>query len=173
MSSDPLLQRMKILIVDDELVNVALLEEILVENEFTRFESVTDSKKALDVCKNFQPDLVLLDLMMPPPDGFTILERLRAETQETFLPIVILTADTTEESKRRALEAGATDFLLKPFDHVEVALRIRNLLNSRRVHLLLDNQRAALEDAVRESTAELRERIAELEKSNDLLSQSV
>ena len=173
MSSDPLLQRMKILIVDDELVNVALLEEILVENEFTRFESVTDSKKALDVCKNFQPDLVLLDLMMPPPDGFTILERLRAETHETFLPIVILTADTTEESKRRALEAGATDFLLKPFDHVEVALRIRNLLNSRRVHLLLDNQRAALEDAVRESTAELRERIAELEKSNDLLSQSV
>jgi PleD family two-component response regulator len=173
MSSDPLLQRMKILIVDDELVNVALLEEILVENEFTRFESVTDSKKALDVCKNFQPDLVLLDLMMPPPDGFTILERLRAETHETFLPIVILTADTTEESKRRALEVGATDFLLKPFDHVEVALRIRNLLNSRRVHLLLDNQRAALEDAVRESTAELRERIADLEKANDLLSQSV
>src|ERR1700736_628116 len=173
MSSDPLLQRMKILIVDDELVNVALLEEILVENEFTRFESVTDSKKALDVCKNFQPDLVLLDLMMPPPDGFTILERLRAETQETFLPIVVLTADTTEESKWRALEAGATDFLLKPFDHVDVGLRIRNLLNSRGVHLLLDNQRAALEDAVRESTAELRERIAELEKSNDLLSQSV
>jgi PleD family two-component response regulator len=173
MSSDPLLQRMKILIVDDEPANVALLEEILVENEFARFESVTDSKKALDVCKNFQPDLVLLDLMMPPPDGFTILERLRAETHETFLPIVILTADTTEESKRRALEAGATDFLLKPFDHTEVALRIRNLLNSRRVHLLLDNQRAALEDAVRESTAELRERIAELEKANDLLSQSV
>jgi DNA-binding response OmpR family regulator len=173
MSSDPLLQRMKILIVDDEPANVALLEEILVENEYTRFESVTDSKEALEVCKNFQPDLVLLDLMMPPPDGFTILERLRAETHETFLPIVILTADTTEESKRRALEAGATDFLLKPFDHTEVALRIRNLLNSRRVHLLLDNQRAALEDAVRESTAELRERIAELEKSNDLLSQSV
>jgi DNA-binding response OmpR family regulator len=173
MSSDPLLQRMKILIVDDEPANVALLEEILVENEYTRFESVTDSKEALEVCKNFQPDLVLLDLMMPPPDGFTILERLRAETHETFLPIVILTADTTEESKRRALEAGATDFLLKPFDHTEVALRIRNLLNSRRVHLLLDNQRAALEDAVRESTAELRERIAELEKANDLLSQSV
>src|ERR1700724_4762157 len=162
------LGKMKIVIIDDEPVNVALLEEILVENEFTRFESVTDSKKALDVCKNFQPDLVLLDLMMPPPDGFTILERLRAETHETFFPIVILTADTTEESKRRALEAGATDFLLKPFDHVEVALRIRNLLNSRRVHLLLDNQRAALEDAVRESTEELRERIAELEKANDL-----
>jgi putative two-component system response regulator len=117
--------------------------------------------------------MVLLDLMMPPPDGFAILERLRSETHETFLPIVILTADTNEESKRRALEAGATDFLLKPFDHVEVALRIRNLLKSRRAHLLLDNQCAALEDAVRERTAELRATIAELEKANELLTQSV
>jgi putative two-component system response regulator len=173
MNSDPLLHRMRILIVDDESANIALLEEILVENEFTRFESVSDSKRTLEVCKNFQPDLVLLDLMMPPPDGFTILERLRAETQETFLPIVILTADTNEETKRRALEAGATDFLLKPFDHTEVALRIRNLLRSRSVHLLLDNQRAAFEEAVRERTEELRARITELEKANDLLSQTV
>ena len=167
------LARMKILIVDDEPVNVALLEEILVESEYTRLESVTDSTQALDVCRKFQPDLVLLDLMMPPPDGFAILERLRVETHNTFLPIVILTADTNEESKQRALEVGATDFLLKPFDHTEVALRIRNLLRSRRVHLLLDNQRAALEDAVRERTEELRARIAELEKANELLSQTV
>lgn len=165
--------RMKILIVDDEPVNVALLEEILIENECTRFESVTDSRQALEVCRKFQPDMVLLDLMMPPPDGFAILERLRAETQETFLPIVILTADTNDDSKRRALDAGATDFLLKPFDHVEVALRLRNLLKSRRAHLLLDNQRAALEDAVRERTAELRATIAELEKANELLAESV
>ena len=166
------LAKMKIVIIDDEPVNVALLEEILVENEYTRFESVTDSKQAIDVCKNFQPDIVLLDLMMPPPDGFTILERLR-ETDETFFPIVVLTADTNEESKRRALEAGATDFLLKPFDHVEVALRIRNLLKSRRAHLLLDNQRAALEEAIRERTVQLREKIAELEKTNELLVQDV
>ena len=165
--------RMKILIVDDEPVNVALLEEILIENEYTRFESVTDSMQVLEVCRKFQPDLVLLDLMMPPPDGFAILERLRAETQETFLPIVILTADTNDESKRRALDAGATDFLLKPFDHVEVALRIRNLLKSRRAHLLLDNQRAALEDAVRERTAELRESIAELERANSGFTQDI
>jgi putative two-component system response regulator len=167
------LAKMKIVIIDDEPVNVALLEEILVENEYTRFESVVDSKLALDVCKNFQPDLVLLDLMMPPPDGFAILESLRADSSETFLPIVVLTADTNEESKRRALEAGATDFLLKPFDHVEVALRIRNLLKSRRAHLLLDNQRAALEDAVRERTSELRATIAQLQKANRALPQSV
>jgi putative two-component system response regulator len=167
------LGKMKIAIIDDEPVNVALLEEILVENEYTRFESVVDSKLALEVCKNFQPDLVLLDLMMPPPDGFAILESLRAEGDESFLPIVVLTADTNEETKRRALAAGATDFLLKPFDHVEVALRIRNLLKSRCAHLLLDNQRAALEDAVRERTAELRATIAELQKTNELLSRSV
>ena len=167
------LVKMKILIIDDEPVNVALLEEILVENEYTRFESVTDSKQALDAYKEFRPDLVLLDLMMPAPDGFTILERLRAQMDEPFLPVVILTADTNEESKRRALESGATDFLLKPFDHVEVALRMRNLLKSRRAHLLLDNQRAALEEAVRESTTQLREKIAELEKINELLVQNV
>jgi len=171
MNSDPLLRRMKMLIIDDEPANVSLLEEILIENEYTRFESVTDSKRVHEVCENFQPDLVLLDLMMPPPDGFTILEQLRAETQETFLPIIVLTADTSEGTKRRALEAGATDFLCKPFDHTEVILRLRNLLETRRVHLLLDNQRAALEESFRERTAELSSTIAQLQKTNQLLSQ--
>lgn len=157
------LAKMKILIVDDEPVNVALLEEILAENGYTRFESVTDSKAALEVCNSSQPDLVLLDLMMPQPDGFAILESLRSQSEQTFLPVVVLTADTNEQSKIRALTAGATDFLLKPFDHVEVALRIANLLRSRRAHLLVDNQRAALEEAVRERTSELRATIAELE----------
>jgi cyclic di-GMP phosphodiesterase len=167
------LTKMKILIVDDEPLNIALLEEILVENEYTRFESVTDSKLALAACKRFEPDLVLLDLMMPPPDGLTILETMRADYDANFLPIVILTADTNPESKLRALEAGASDFLLKPLDHVEVSLRIRNLLKSRRAHLLLDNQRAALEEAVLERTAELRATIADLQRTNDLLARSV
>jgi putative two-component system response regulator len=171
MNSDTLLQRMKILIVDDEPANVALLQEILVENGYARLESVGNSKNVLETYKKFQPDLVLLDLMMPPPDGFAILESLRSENGESFLPVVVLTADTNEETKRRALGAGATDFLCKPFDHIEVILRIRNLLESRRAHLLLDNQRAALEDAIRERTAELRATIAELEKRNAPASQ--
>jgi putative two-component system response regulator len=159
---------MKLLIIDDEPANVALLEEILVENGYTRFQSVTDSKRAVETYRQFQPDIVLLDLMMPPPDGFAVLELIRADAGDTFLPVVVLTADTNEKTKLRALEAGATDFLLKPFDHVEVALRIRNLLKSRRAQLLLDNQRAAFEDAVRERTAELRKTIAELQKANAL-----
>ena len=167
------LPRAKILIIDDEPANVALLQEILVENGCNRTESVTDSKKALSTCEEFEPDLILLDLMMPSPDGFAILESLRPEREETFLPIIVLTADTSEETKLRALAAGATDFLCKPFDHTEVVLRIRNLLETRRVHLLLDNQRAALEEAFRDQTAGLRATIAELQKTNELLSQGV
>jgi putative two-component system response regulator len=167
MTADATLQRMKILIVDDEPANVALLQEILIENGYARIETVRHSKLALDVCKTFEPDLILLDLMMPPPDGFAILESLRAEREGMFLPVVVLTADTNEETKRRALEAGATDFLCKPFDHTEVMLRIRNLLETRRLHLLLDNQRAALEETFREQMAELRARIVELQKRNE------
>jgi DNA-binding response OmpR family regulator len=163
------LAKMKILVIDDEPVNVALLDDILAENGYAHVHSVLDSQLALETCKSFQPDLVLLDLMMPPPDGFAILESLRTEGDENFLPIVVLTADTSEDAKRRALDAGATDFLLKPFDYTEVALRIRNLLKSRRAHLLLDNQRAAFEDAVRERTSELRATIAQLERRTNSL----
>jgi len=173
MNSSSLLERMKILIVDDEPANVALLQEILLENGYARLESVGNSKNVLETYTKFQPDLVLLDLMMPPPDGFAILESLRSENAESFLPVVVLTADTSEETKRRALEAGANDFLCKPLDHVEVVLRIRNLLETRRVHLLLDNQRAALEEAFRERTDELRATITELQKENELLTHTV
>ena len=169
MNLDPELRRMKILIVDDETANVALLKELLLEGGYIRIQSVTDARTALETFATFQPDLVLLDLMMPHIDGFGILEALRSEAEsEAFLPVVVLTADVNEETKRRALTAGATDFLCKPFDHIEVLLRIRNLLESRRAHLLLDNQRAAFEDAVRERTSELRDTIAQLQKTSEL-----
>jgi len=158
------LAKMKILIVDDEPLNVELLRAIVVENGYTSVECVTDSAVALNICRDFQPDLILLDLMMAPLDGFAILEALRSDDYQTFLPIVALTADTTEETKRRALQAGATDFLTKPFDHTEVMLRIRNLLRTRRAHRLLDNQRAAFEDALRERTSELRATIMQLQQ---------
>jgi putative two-component system response regulator len=158
--------KMKILVIDDEAANVALLEGILGDNGFTRVNSVTDSRLALDAWRTFQPDLILLDLMMPHLDGYAILEALRAESTETFLPVVILTADVNEKSKLRALRLGATDFLLKPFDQTEVLLRICNLLETRRLHLRLDNQRSAYEDAVRERESELRNAHSELEKAN-------
>lgn len=151
------LTKMRILVIDDEPANVALLEDILAEAGYRRVECVTDSRTALEACSSFDPDLVLLDLMMPHVDGFTILERLRSIPSALFLPVVVLTADVNGETKRRALRAGATDFLLKPFDHLEVLLRIGNLLEMRRLHQQVDNQRAAFEEALRDRSLELRE----------------
>jgi len=114
----------------------------------------------------------LLDLIMPEMDGFALLEALRSDASESFLPIVVLTADVSEEAKSRALEAGATDFLVKPVSQTEALLRIRNLIEVRRLHVLLENQRSALEEAVRERTAELRQTIAELQAVNQRLPHS-
>jgi DNA-binding response OmpR family regulator len=152
-----LYSKMKIVAIDDEPANVALLEAMLEEGGYTRVKTVTDSRLATETCVSFEPDLVLLDLMMPHVDGFAILESLRAAAGEAFLPIIVLTADANETTKLRALRAGATDFLLKPFDQLEVLLRMSNLLETRRLHLQLDTQLAAYADAVRERTSELRE----------------
>jgi len=137
--------KMKILIVDDEPTNVALLEDMLSEQGYTHLKSTTDSRRVSELCREFDPDLILLDLFMPYLDGFSVLDSLRAERSEVYLPIIVLTADVNEETKRRALHCGAT----------EVLLRIRNLLETRRIHQLLDNRRAALEEAIQARTSEL------------------
>jgi len=147
--------KMKILIVDDEPANVALLEDMLGEQGYTHLKSTTDSRRVSELCREFDPDLILLDLFMPYLDGFSVLDSLRAERSEVYLPIIVLTADVNEETKRRALHCGATDFLNKPLDHIEVLLRIRNLLETRRIHQLLDTRRAALEEAIQARTSEL------------------
>jgi putative two-component system response regulator len=157
--------KMKILIIDDEPLNIALLEDMLCEAGYKQVRSVTDSRLALETCGTFAPDLILLDLMMPHVDGLAILHSLRSAGDEVFLPVIVLTADANEETKRAALGAGATDFLLKPLDHLEVLLRIANLLEMRRLHIQLDTQRAALEDALRERSLELREAHLHLENA--------
>ena len=168
MISDPLVHRMKILVVDDDRLTVSALEQLLQRHGYSRVMGITDSRTALETCSSFDPDLILLDLIMPDVDGFEVLEALRSDGSERFLPIVVLTGDDSEEAKARALEVGATDFLVKPVSQTEALLRIRNLLETRRLNVVLRNQRAALEDAVRERTAELREKIAKLEAANQL-----
>ena len=160
-----LFSKMKIVVIDDEPANVALLEAMLADGGYTRVKTITDSRLALETCVAFEPDLVLLDLMMPHVDGFTILESLRAAAAEAFLPVIVLTADASQATKLRALRAGATDFLLKPFDQLEVLLRMNNLLETRRLHLQLDMQVAAYADAVRERTSELREAQVQLQEA--------
>lgn len=154
--------KMKILVIDDEPLNVALLEDMLAVSGYKRVQSITDPRLAMEACQEFDPDLMLLDLMMPHVDGFAVLETLRSAPGEIFLPVIVLTADANEQTKRRALRAGATDFLLKPFDELEVLFRLANMLEIRRLHLQLDMQRAAFEDALRTRTSELRDAQAEL-----------
>jgi PleD family two-component response regulator len=158
MISEPLLHHeMKILIIDDQRVSVLTLKDLLERNGYRHVLGITDSSKAIEIFNSFGPDLVLLDLIMPDTDGFAVLETLRSsEAPESFLPIVVLTADVSEGSKVRALEAGATDFLVKPVSPAEALLRIRNLLETRRLHVILENQRSALEEALRARTATLR-----------------
>ncbi len=157
MRSDPATGA-QILIVDDQDVNVLLLEEILREAGYTNVRGVTDSRLALPMVVDVQPDLILLDLHMPHVDGFAFLERMKPLIDEgTYLPILVLTADITQEAKRRTLSMGAKDFLTKPFDTMEVLLRVRNLLETRALHLQLRDENMLLEDKVRARTRDLEE----------------
>jgi putative two-component system response regulator len=128
----------RILVVDDERVNVILLERILEQDGYTNVKSTTKPDQAIALYDEFEPDLILLDLHMPGLDGFAVMERLEDRIAgDTFLPILILTADIRPEVKRRALAAGAKDFVTKPFDRTEVLLRIQNLLETRFLHMRL------------------------------------
>jgi len=116
----------RVLIVDDEPGNVLMLQEFLAATD-ADIRTLTDSKKVEEVFAEFAPDIVLLDLHMPEPDGFEVLRRLRgARSRMGFLPVIVLTADTGRTARNSALLLGADDFLTKPLDRVEVRLRVRN-----------------------------------------------
>jgi len=157
------LRACKILIIDDEEPNVLLLERVLARAGFDNFISTSDSSEAGALFADFQPDLVLTDWLMPGVDGCAVIEQLRAMTAtDDYLPIVVLTADITPQAKKRALAAGATEFLTKPFDQIEVLLRIQNVLKSRISHLIIQAQNASLETSVRQRTIELERALIEL-----------
>lgn len=122
----------RILAIDDEEANVLLLKNVLEREGYKDIHCITDPEKALDAYITLSPDLVLLDLMMPKIDGFQLLEAFsRHDKSDEFRPVLVLTADTTLQTRRRALALGAKDFVSKPFDVIEVALRISNLLETR------------------------------------------
>lgn len=144
--TEELFKRARILVVDDEPQNVRYIEDVLRWAGFERIERATDSKQALPLFLRFRPDLVILDLLMPELDGFGVLEALQEHlAEEDYLPILILTSDVTRESRRRALAAGARDFLTKPMSPTEVAMRVKNLLEARFLHLRCRELEARLE----------------------------
>src|SRR6188474_791528 len=145
----------RILIVDDEPVNVDLLRRVLERAGFTRIESTNDSREAVDLYVRFRPDLILLDLHMPHRDGLAVMDELNQIAEASYLPILMLTGDVSQEAKREALSRGAKDFLNKPFTSDEVMLRIGTLLETRFLYLEIQSQNQMLEAKVRERTREL------------------
>jgi two-component system sensor histidine kinase/response regulator len=150
------LQNAKILIVDDKESNINLLEDLLTESGYHHNHAVTDSRLVAGLVNTFKPDLILLDLMMPHLDGFEVMAQLKTLVPKNeYLPILVLTADISVETKIKALSIGAKDFLSKPFNLYEVRLRIENLLETRYLHQQLNNQNQILEEKVKERTKEL------------------
>jgi putative two-component system response regulator len=146
----------RLAIVDDEARNVALLERILKAAGYRHIASTTCSPEAIALCTRTQPDLLLLDLRMPELDGLGVLDALaplRAGTGR--FPVLVLTGDTSIETRRDVLTAGADDFLLKPFDHLEALLRVRQLVANHRLQAALRDDNTRLELAVEQRTAEL------------------
>jgi len=138
--------RHRILIVDDAQDNVDMLEAFLAE-EASAIKSVTQSSQVERVFNEFEPDIMLLDLHMPAPDGLEILRNLRSVRESLgFLPVIVLTGDTGRTARNSALLLGADDFLIKPLDRQEVVLRVRNLLRTRRLYVELAEANRALEN---------------------------
>ena len=142
----------KILVVDDEEANLALLEAIL-EGTGGQIRTLDDSRQVEQVFAEFEPDIVLLDLHMPEPDGLEVLRRLRsARNALGYLPVIVLTGDTRNVARNSALILGADDFLTKPLDREEVVLRVRNLLRNRELYVELARANLALEQKRRTSS---------------------
>jgi PAS domain S-box-containing protein len=144
-----------ILIVDDKEANVALLELLLSEAGYKRISSTMNSLEVCALHRLNHYDLILLDLQLPGMDGFQVIESLKTNIDEPYLAVIVLTAQPGH--KLRALQAGAKDFISKPFDLVEVKTRIRNVLEVRLLYKKLADYTRQLEHTVLERTAELRE----------------
>ena len=144
-----------ILIVDDQEPNVSLLSQLLADAGYTQVASTMDPKEVCALHRRHRYDLILLDLQMPGMDGFQVMEGLKTNDSDGYLPVIVLTAQPGH--KLRALQAGAKDFISKPFDLVEVKTRIHNMLEVRLLYRKLEAYSKELEQAVAERTAELRE----------------
>jgi len=153
---DSRLRQSRILIIDDQPANISLLRQILERGGYRTCEGLSEAKQALTRFSEFNPDIVLLDVHMPGVDGLSLLRQLRARIPvNTYLPVIVMTADPSQKIRQNALSLGARDFIAKPFDTTEVLLRIENLLETRFLYLALNDQNKALEDRVRERTRQL------------------
>ncbi len=157
-----------LLIVDDQEANVRLLERVLGEAGYTHVSSTMKPQDVQALHREHRFDLILLDLQMPSIDGFEVMEQLKEDIADSYLPVIVLTAQPAH--KLRALQAGAKDFISKPFELLEVKTRIHNMLEVRLLYKKLENYNELLERAVRERTAELRASEARFRRLTELAS---
>lgn len=146
----------KILIVDDEEKNRKLMSAILVNYGY-ELETAKNGIEALEKTKTFSPDLIFLDVMMPEMDGYETCKRLREDPVAKFIPVVMVTALADQESKNKGLDAGANDFLTKPIDRTEIAIRVKNLLRIKEFEDFLKQHNELLEAEVKKKTSQLKE----------------
>jgi CheY-like chemotaxis protein len=159
----------RILIVDDQEVNVNLLEHILADADYTCVSVSMNPKEVSALHRNNDYDLILLDLQMPEMDGFEVMAALKANDGEAYLPVIVVTAQP--DHKLQALQAGAKDFVSKPFNLAEVKTRIHNMLEVRLLYRALENYNRELESLVEQRTAELHEseaRFSQLDRVENL-----
>jgi PAS domain S-box-containing protein len=157
-----------ILLVDDKEANIDLLKQLLNNAGYTRVASTTNPREVFALHREHHYDLILLDLQMPEMDGFQVMEGLKANEADPYLPVVVVTAQPAH--KLRALAAGAKDFISKPLDLVEVKTRINNMLEVRLLYRKLEDYNKTLEKAVQDRTAELRESEARYRSLTELAS---
>jgi putative two-component system response regulator len=150
-----------VVVLDDAAANVALLEELLARWGYANVVGVTSASDAIELCRREPPDLLLLDMHMPEQDGLAVLRALEDQVRgPSALPVLVLTGQSGPSHKHEALEAGARDFVLKPFDHDEVRIRVRNALELRRMQLEHVEVERSLEEHAREARREVAERLA-------------
>jgi PAS domain S-box-containing protein len=158
----------RILIVDDQGANIALLQEMLGQSGYRNVTATTNPTEVCAMHRREHYDLILLDLQMPGMDGFQVIEALKTNERDPWLPVLVITAQPGH--KLRALQAGARDFVSKPFDLVEVKTRIRNMVEVRLLYRQLETYSKGLEAAVEERTAQLRESEARYRSLTELAS---
>ena len=157
-----------ILIVDDQEPNISLLKQLLIEAGYSNISATTNPQEVCALHRKHRFDLILLDLQMPVMDGFEVMAGLKTNHADAYMPVIVLTAQPGH--KLRALQAGAKDFISKPFDLLEIKTRIYNMLVVRFLYKKLENYNKLLEQTVLERTAELRESEARYRSLTELAS---
>ena len=154
---------MQIVIVDDNPVNLKLMES-LVKRANVDYQPLTfqDSAKGLEWCLSNVIDLLIVDYMMPSPDGLEFIRRYREHPENADIPVLMITADHEKETRYAALESGANDFLTKPIDNAEFRARLRNMISLRRSQKALADRAAWLAEKVAEATSEILDREREM-----------